>query len=62
MKKHKLLKRALAALLTLTMALGVVPMTAFAEETSPVAEEAAAMQALESQVFTVGEEQLTIEN
>ena len=62
MKKSKLLKRALAALLTMTMALGIVPMTAFAEETSQAAQEAAAMQALESQVFTVGEEQLTIED
>ena len=39
-KKSKLLKRALAALLTMTMALGVVPMTAFAAEapaeTAPV--------------------------
>ena len=33
MKKKKLFKRALAAVLTLTMALGIVPMTAFAEET-----------------------------
>ena len=60
MKKHKLLKRALAALLTLTMALGIVPMTAFAQETSQAAQEAAAMRALESRVFSVGEEQLTL--
>ncbi len=62
MKKIKLLKRALAVVLTMTMALGVVPMTAFAAETSQAAQEAAAMQALESRVFTVGEEQLTIED
>ena len=32
MKKQKLFKRALAAILTLTMALGILPVTAFAEE------------------------------
>lgn len=32
MRKHKLFKRALAAILTLTMALGILPVTAFAEE------------------------------
>ena len=61
-KKLKLIQRALAALLTITMVLGIVPMTAFAEETSQTAQEAAAMRALESRVFTVGEEQLTIED
>ena len=61
-KKSKLLKRALAALLTMTMALGVVPMTAFAEETSQTAQETAAMRALESRVFEIGDEQLTIED
>ena len=62
MKKHKLLKRALAALLTLTMALGIVPMTAFAQETSQAAQEAAAMRALESRVFILGGEEKTIED
>ena len=61
-KKLKLIQRALAALLTITMVLGIVPMTAFAEETSQTAQEAAAMRTLESRVFTVGEEQLTIED
>lgn len=59
-KKSKLFKRALAAILTMTMALGVVPMTAFAEETSQAAQEAAAMRALESRVFTIADEQYTI--
>ena len=62
MKKKKLFKRALAAVLTMTMALGVVPMTAFAEETSQAAQEAAAMRELESRVFEIGEEKLTIED
>lgn len=46
--------------MTLAMALGVVPMTAFAEETSQAAKQAAAEQALESRVFEIGEEQLTL--
>lgn len=40
MKKQKLFKRALAAILTLTMALGILPVTAFAEEVSTQAEAA----------------------
>lgn len=40
MKKQKLFKRALAAILTLTMALGILPVTAFAEEVSMQAEAA----------------------
>lgn len=62
MRKKKLFKRALAAVLTLTMALGVVPMTAFAQETSQAAQEAAAMRALESRVFILGDEEKTIED
>ena len=62
MKRKKVWKRTLAALLTLAMALGVVPMTAFAEETSQTAADAAAMQALESRVFTIADEEYTIED
>ena len=62
MKRRKAWKRALAAVLTLAMALGVVPMTAFAEETSQAAEQAAAEQALESRVFTIADEEYTIED
>ena len=62
MKRKKVWKRALAAVLTLAMALGVVPMTAFAEETSQAAADAAAMQALESRVFIIGDEENTIED
>ncbi len=61
-KKLKLIKRALATVLTLTMALGIVPMTAFAEETSQAAQEAAAMRELESRVFTIADEEFTIED
>lgn len=61
-KKLKLIQRALAALLTMTMTLGVVPMMAFAEETSQTAQEAAAMRALESRVFILGDEEKTIED
>lgn len=60
MRKHKLFKRALAAILTLTMALGILPVTVFAEETSQAAANTAAMQALESRVFTIVDEQYTI--
>lgn len=60
MRKHKLFKRALAAILTLTMALGILPVTVFAEETSQAAANTAAMQALESRVFTIADEQYTI--
>lgn len=61
-KKLKLIQRVLAVLLTMTMALGIVPMTAFAAETSQAAQEAAAMRELESRVFEIGGEQLTIED
>lgn len=61
-KKLKLIQRVLAVLLTMTMALGIVPMTAFAEETSQAAQEAAAMRALESRVFILGDEEKTIED
>ena len=62
MKHRKAWKRTLAALLTLAMALGVVPMTAFAEETSQAAADASAMEALESRVFTIADEEYTIED
>ena len=55
MRKHKLFKRALAAILTLTMALGILPVTVFAEETSQAAANTAAMQALESRVYTIAD-------